>query len=57
MGNYDDLEYMQTQIERFVEEYDGAAIGHQIKNRYENSNKEDIGRVADIYRDIECFGF
>ena len=36
-SNYEpDISDMQFEIEQFIEQYDGTAIGYSVKNRYEN---------------------
>ena len=45
-------EDMKLQVERFMEEYAGTAIGESVARRYENGTS-----IEDIYSDIEGFGY
>ncbi len=44
--------FEERQIEKFLEEYDGTAIGESIARKYENGSP-----VDDIYIEIEDFGY
>lgn len=48
------MDFEKRQIERFMDEYEGTAIGESIKRKYENSTEESI---EDIYHEIEGFGY
>ena len=47
-----DYEFMESQIKRFIDVYNGTAIGESIKNQYENGQSVDA-----VYEQIEDYGY
>ena len=45
-------EFVEQQIRKFIDAYEGTAVGESIKNQYENRQPLDS-----IYEQIEDFGY
>lgn len=46
------IEDMVYEIERFIDQYEGTAIGESIRNKLDNTAKTDADRIEEIYNEI-----
>lgn len=46
------LEELKNEIESFINQYDGTAIGQSIFNKLSNTEDNDYDRLYDIYNEI-----
>ena len=51
------LEEMIREINRFIEQYDGTAIGGIIKNWRQNTRDDDYDGIEAIYNELEAHGY
>ena len=47
-----ELEDMIYEIERFIDCYDGTAIGQSIKNWLDNTDRLDYDEIQEIYKAV-----
>lgn len=52
-----DIEYMDSQIKSFIDQYWGTAIGESIYNWRNNIRDDDSDGIEAIYRDLEMQGY
>ena len=50
-----EVEEMIAEINRFIDQYDGTAIGASIYNKLSNANKDDYDAIEKIYEEVESF--
>lgn len=52
-----DIEYMKSEIESFINQYWGTAIGESIHNWRSNTRDDDYDSIEAIYKDLEAQGY
>lgn len=56
MSNELDIEDLRYDIEKFIEQYQGTAIGESIKNSLDNAG-DNYESIFSIYNDLEERGY